>query len=283
MAEKSLSEVLGKAAAAHAAAPAPAAKTGDAVATVTEATPAADVSADDLDDDGIPIGLREESEQEPEKADAAKAPETQEPWTKQAYLSEKKKRQEAERQALESKAKLEAIQQLQQQGEPKAKPKSNDELDIEFWANPRKAIETARETAVRELLDRELRKSVRRAAKAHEDWAERAAEFDEVAKKDPALEQEMLDADDPAEFAYQHVGVLRERKGTANLVEYRAKLKEETRREVLAEIEAKTKAKAADASQIVTSNASARGSGAGTAPAWSGPTPLSELVGLKRR
>jgi hypothetical protein len=279
MAEKSLSQVL-QSKSAPAAAPTPTpAPTGDAAPAAVEATPAGadEGGPEDFDENGAPLAEEKSSEGAPAKTTEG----DKEPWTKKAYLAEKSKRQEAERKAIEAQARFETLQQLRQPSD-QPKQKTQEELDIEFWANPRKAIKDAQEAAVKEVMERELRKSVNRAKKTHADWQEHAEEFDKIAPVGSQLYHEMLQADDPAEFAYLHVETIKETKGLSNLADYKARLKEDARKELLEEIEDKAKSEIADAKKTVNSNAGARGSGAGTAPAWSGPRPLREIVKARR-
>lgn len=157
-------------------------------------------------------------DKEPEKeADKAEVKDAEPPaaenkeevWTKKAVLDERKKRQ-----ALESE-----ISELK-----KAKPNNESQEPAQISIEDRLWQERA-------ILTREA------ALDKYEDYEEMETLFTDMAKENPALSTELRNASNPAKFAYTQAKNHNEAKKLSD-PDYIQKMKDNIRKEVLAEIEA---------------------------------------------
>lgn len=185
-----------------------------------------------------------------EAASAPPAPEESNVPVK-ALQEERRKRRELEQQ-------LEAMQrQFAAQQQPPA-----DSTPDGFWDNPQGAIAQQ----VQQMLTvRELTKSINRAKTRHNDFDTAFEEFNRLEALNPALTQQALASDDPAEFAYQTV------KRAAEVAQYGSidALLEAKR----AEWEAELRAKAPQPRQTFPTSTVSDGSVASRGgPVWAGPT-----------
>lgn len=110
---------------------------------------------------------------------------------KAGITAERKKRQEAERQAAEYRSKLEALQN------PKKAP---DVLE-----DPEGYRRTVNEDVEAKLEDQRVNMSAAMARKAHADFDEVMAEWPELMQADPSIYKKAATQELPAEWAYQYV------------------------------------------------------------------------------
>ena len=192
-------------------------------------------------------------EPEPTGDDSAPpAPEaTQESHTVplQVLLDERAKRQEAES-SLASFEKQNAADET----------KVADENRPEFLDDPDEYLKNFKADIYRDIQDQQIRRSVSAAKEAHKDYDAVIEQWNEAVQANPVLEGQMRGSMDPAEFAYKAGKAYAETKDMGDLSEYRAKIKDQVRAELIEEAK-KTKADEA-AQRIIPSNASARGAGA---------------------
>lgn len=214
-----------------------------------------------------------------------------------ALKSERQKRQEAQRlsdkQAAEIefyKSQLQALQQnpaaQQRPTETKQAEQSRDELEAEFWKDPI-AFQEKRDQAVRQEMSRafinqRISESRTRAKSTHQDYDDAAAAFDEAARENPALMQQFVEHIDPCSFAYTAgKQLLQIREHGGDLGKMREAIKAELRAEL--ESEYRTKGAIAAAENVSTSNVGAgRSSGNTNSPVFTGPTPMSAILGAGR-
>lgn len=154
--------------------------------------------------------------------------EAKEPWTKAAYMSEKRKRQELER-------------KLAQQ-ERKPLPDAIDDPD--GFASSLREEMAMTAFGIKTELSQELMREL------HDDYDEKEAAFMELAQDNPSLIQELQAASNPARFAYETATKHAELQQLKDVDGYKAKLRSELEAELRAEIlgekqakEAKTEAK----------------------------------------
>lgn len=173
----------------------------------------------------------EEKEQEPE-AEAVKEPEEKEPWTKAAYMSEKKKRQELERKLAEV--------------EQKPLPDAID--DPEGFSNALRSELATTAFSIKTELSQDLMREL------HDDYDEKEAVFMELAQDNPSLVQELREASNPARFAYETAKKHEELQQLKDVDSYKAKLRKELeaelRKEIMGEKEAKDAKEAEKASAL---------------------------------
>lgn len=180
-----------------------------------------------------------------------------------AIREEREKRQNLER---ELEALKTQFQSLQQPKEPEAPPPSLWE-DEQGWAQHNRQA-TVGEARFQSRLDM----SEMMAAQAHDDFDDMQAKFNEMAQQNPAIVQQALQSRHPWEAAYKIAknAVSAAELGATNVEELKAKLREE----LMAEIQAQPASPALPATLTNQRNVGAR-----SGPAWSGPRPLSELLG----
>jgi hypothetical protein len=181
-----------------------------------------------------------------------------------ALVAERQKRQDYERQLAEARA-------------PKAEAKP-PETPPDFWEDPEGALKRMSEGFEEKLARERVRISETLLAGQHEDFAEVRDHFVKIAHANPALAAQMWAADNPAEFAYKT--------GKAALMIAKVgdplKLEETLRAEIRAEFDKTVEARVAAAlkkrADIPPSLGSMPGGGGVKESAWSGPTPLSDVL-----
>lgn len=269
MAAQSMKEILSTKtapSAAPAAAPVAAAEepTGD-----TSATPANEDASDEAEEG--------DEEEVPTQSEPAKEqPNKHVP--REALIGERKKRQQAEQQLAELRGRLSALEQMRTQAPaPTPKPEPKPEFD---WTDPdgyvEKKVRAAIEADRAERWKLDLEESTRELRAQHEDYPDAEAAFLEASRSNPVLVEQFRRARNPAKFAYDAGKTYLQVKDVGSLDDLRERIRTEER----AKIEAELKAKSAElaAAAIPTSNAGARGSGAGTAPAIE-PKSLKDILG----
>lgn len=177
----------------------------------------------------------------------------------------------------ELKAQLEQMQAFMAQQSQQRQPK---EPDPDFWDDPQAFIQRQFQQFGPQLMSQwqqqqqiqRIDQSEQAFRASHPDFDEKLAAFREATQANPRLAQEMMQAPDPAEFAYSRgkTALELQRYGSVDqlLAAERAKWEQE--------------AKAAlnpHAPSLPNSTASDSSVGARTGPAWSGPKPLGELLG----
>jgi hypothetical protein len=143
----------------------------------------------------------------------------------------------------------------------------------EFYSNPTKFIQSRIDSKTSNLR-LELSEEMMRAA--HPDYDETIKSFSEAVESNPSLVHQFNAAPNPAKFAYDYCKTFAKVRGVGSFEDLEKKI----RAEVEAEYEEKAKKAAVitAAENTTTSSAGARGSGATTEPAYTGPTPLSKLA-----
>lgn len=222
---------------------------------------------------------KEQGEQQPEAVEAAPDAQDAPPASEQepshipvaALKDERTKRQQAETERQELAARLQQyeayFQQLQQQA-----PQTDEEPD------PIDALTAQIEQSVMSKVQHQhLTDKVNMTEVfARQKWAdydEKVELFKAEAQKNPFLVQQLMQAPNPAEYAYQvseQIAVARNYGGTAPS---REQLEAEIRQKIMAEIGMSPKPTAP------TSLASERSVGSRSGPAWSGPTALGDILG----
>jgi hypothetical protein len=105
------------------------------------------------------------------------------------------------------------------------------------------------------------------------DYDEKVELFKEEAKKNPYLVQQLMQAPNPAEYAYQVSEQIAVARNYGGAQPSREQLEAEIRQKIMAEIGMSPKV------QAPTSLASERSVGSRGGPAWSGPTALGDILG----
>jgi hypothetical protein len=192
-----------------------------------------------------------------------------------ALKAERVKRQELE-------ARLEQYERLlkqQQQSQPEAEPEAGFYEDPEGFVNRRLSAVEEKHLQRTALMSEELVKA------QFPDYADAAKAFVEVAQADPALAYQMKTSPNPALFAYQMGKQIAEARALqADPTSYRAKIEADIRAKIEAEYAEKAKADEKLSLAARQSINSARdGGGRFKAETFTGPTPLSQILGPKRR
>jgi vacuolar-type H+-ATPase subunit I/STV1 len=183
-----------------------------------------------------------------------------------ALLDERRKRQELEQR----------IQQMEQQYQNRP---AEPEQPSDFWEDPNTFLESRfnqfGQTLLQQWEARQAQTAADRAeaaAKAkYSDYDDAFAKFREQVSINPALVQELQRAADPAEFAYSRGKQALELASVGDLDAYKAKIR--------AEIEAELRAQSPISPTLPTTTAGQRSVGERNGPGWSGPQPLSSILG----
>lgn len=202
---------------------------------------------------------------EPAAQQPAKQPETQQFTEKERAFLAAAQEERRKRQALEQQL---ATLQKQPEGEKKT-----------FWDSPDEALQSFQQQVQQAILQTRLNTAEAIAKNKYKDFAENVAEFEQVAQSVPGLAQQMMNAADPAEFAYQVGKRQKELKQIGDIEEYKMKIQRETRAQLEAEFKAKEAERAALAANLTPSLSDTRGSGQTTRPVFTGPTPLDSILG----
>lgn len=176
---------------------------------------------------------------------------------------ERGKRQELERRLAAAEAKL----------NPPA-PRPDPTVDAPAWAEHVERSVDARITTVR------LDTAEAIARSRYPDFQEKANIFVQMVGADPSLNQRMISASDPAEFAYQTAKAALERhqwEQAGGADGMRAKIAAEERAKVEAEYKAKSDAAAKLRSNLPGSLSDVQGAATARA-AWTGPPPLDDIL-----
>lgn len=179
-----------------------------------------------------------------------------------ALQDERRKRQELE-------ARLQMLEQQSRQ------PQQPQEMP-DFWENPNAVISNQVDQAVSQALQRwqvqqlqEKADMAEAAARAkYQDYDDAFAKFREQIEVNPSLIQQMRQANDPAEFAYQRG---KQAIDMADPDTYRAKIEAEVR----AKLEAEMLARPQSLPQTTAGLRSVAGRGG---PEWTGPTDLKSIL-----
>lgn len=191
-----------------------------------------------------------------------------------ALLGERRRRQEAEARIAELEASFRQPQATAQQQQ--AIPDMFEEPDAyTAWVKEeakREAIAEVQAIAKQTTFEARLEVSEMLAREKHADFEEKLSVFADLVQQNPALRGELMRAQNPAEYAYTTAKNYAEVKelGTLDMVA----LKEKLRAEILAEETAKLPRASAPTKLVNERNVGSR-----AGPSWSGPKPLSELLG----
>lgn len=216
-------------------------------------------------------GEQEQPAIEPEAPQDGPPPSEQEPAhiPFAALKDERAKRQHAEaerQQALERLQQYEAY--YQQQNAPAAPDLETDpvafiaaQVQQQLMPQVQQQILTARVEVAEQM-----------ARQKWADYDEKVEHFKEAVKANPYLLQELTASPNPAEYAYNAANQMLEARQYGTATPSRAQLEAEIRQQIMAEIGIPQR-------QAPTSLANERSIGSRSGPAWSGPTPLSEILG----
>lgn len=144
-------------------------------------------------------------------------------WKYAAYKDERAKRQELERRLQELESKIPKVEESE-------KPNAYDD--------PEAALKYQNDKFERARLEDKLDLSRSMMLELKDDYQDREDEFVEIAKADPDLGKKMLQSSNPAKFAYDHVGKVRQQKeleSIGSIDDFKAKL----RAEIMAELKQK--------------------------------------------
>lgn len=187
------------------------------------------------------------------------------------YLTEKRKRQELEQQVAAMQAEFARVQAQSQSAQP--------EQPVDFWDNPNEAMaRSAREAAqaaIREYQQAQTVERINASEKAardrHADYDDAFRAFHQAAQANPALIQQMTSESDPAEFAYRKgkTALQLEQVGSIDelIAAERAKWEQEARAAIPQPAQTFPQTTATDGSVA-----------ARTGPAWTGSTPIDQLL-----
>ncbi len=165
-------------------------------------------------------------------------PNDDEPWTKTAYLDEKRKRQDATARAEAAEARLAEMQKTSQA------PTQEPEEVPDIFTDQGKYTDYVNKQVTQQVEDVRIEMSREFMRMQDSDYDAKEQEFVQLAKENPQLTNEVFKHAMPAKFIVETVNKARELKKLENVDEYKSKLKAEMKAELFAEWEAEAKAKA---------------------------------------
>jgi hypothetical protein len=193
-----------------------------------------------------------------------------------ALKDERSKRQRIEqehRQALERLQQYEAyFQQANQQPEPGVDPEQDPLEWITQQVAQQVLSQVQPQTQQQQLMMRGY-VSEQFARQKWPDYDDKAEVFKQEAERNPFLYRELMNADDPASYIYTAANnIVAARTYGTTAPPSEAEIEARLREKIMAEI-------GINRPSVPTSLASAQSRGSRSGPAWSGPAPLSDLLG----
>lgn len=195
---------------------------------------------DDLDnflEDGIEAEPEQQTEvvaeveaDEPETVETEEAPtasieETKEPAPETVPLSAL---MGIKSENKELKAQLEAL---------KAQAQPKEEIDI--FDNPDGFKNEVLTTAQQMALNAKFEMSEMLVRDKHDDYDQKAEQFEQMVKADPSLYYQMIQSPNPAKYVYDHVSKVEKMSQFENIDAYESAMREKIRAEIMAEFETK--------------------------------------------
>lgn len=160
-------------------------------------------------------------------------------------------------------------------------PAAPAEQPKKFWDDPEGALSKHEKEIRAVAMQTKIATAEMIARSKYQDYDRELAVFHELAKTTPALVQQLLAAQDPAEFAYRTGKVHRELREAGGLDQLRAKIESETRAKVEGELRAKEEARqkeiSAQRAALPPTLSDARG-GTQNRVSWGGPPSLDEVL-----
>lgn len=151
-----------------------------------------------------------------------------------------------------------------------------------FWDDPEAALKAQEQKIEGIVTQTRLTTAEAIARGKYTDFDEKVAIFQEVLQKTPGIYQQWLASADPAEYAYQLGKNHQELQAVGSIEGLRAQITKETEARVRAQVEAELKAKyeaAAKERAALPGSLSDARSTAQNRPVWSGPPPMSDILG----
>jgi hypothetical protein len=200
---------------------------------------------------------------------ASPAPKDEPPLEHPALIGERRRRQEAERQLQELQQQLAAAQQPPQ---PAPSIWEDEEGALRHFGS--QVVDVATQQAT---FNARLDMSEMLVRQQNSDFEEIKGRFLEMMRENPVLQQQALSDAHPWNFAYQYVKKADRVKelGAVDVADLEAKLREKIKAELQAEA---VQAVASPAPVVPPTLSTERNVGSRTGPAWSGPTPLADVL-----
>ena len=196
-----------------------------------------------------------------------------------AHLAEREKRQAAEAEAKELRRQLEQrnAQWAQQQAKENAPKRPDPYEDPEGAREYDQAMFDAR------MIDQKVNMSAEITRQANADYDDVMQDWQQLAQSDPAYHRSLYETavrqNSPAGWVYNKMKEMRVAREVGDPQEYRTKVEAEIREQLAAEQAAKAEEKANADAQIPQSLAGTPSAAAPRGKAWSGQTPLGNLIG----
>lgn len=192
-----------------------------------------------------PEPAKEAAPQAEQKKQEASQPEATDPASPSRtvplpeLLSEREKRQEAQRQIAELQGQLQAFQQMAQQ----RPPQPQQEQQPDWYASPEQAAQAMQQTIqnqfTQQIYQTRLVLSEQMLRAQHSDYDEVSRVFADQAQNDQNLLRQLFEHPAPAQFAYQVGRQIQLMSKIGNdPSSYEARIREEERQKVLAELKA---------------------------------------------
>lgn len=172
-------------------------------------------------------GVKPEEEKGEPPASETKKEQEPESWTKTAAFDERRKRQELEKKYQQLEAELAALRQPNQQESKVERPNVFDD--------PENAFNYSENLVEQKAFARLVKYSEAEMREKYSDYDDLSDEFMKLAQQNPVLKQELFNAPNPAKFAYNTAKNYLEAQKFSD-PNYKEKLKEDIRKEVLAEL-----------------------------------------------
>ena len=233
-------------------------------APTTEEAPKEETPPEEAKDETGEEAKTEESEEKPEETkeeEKAEPPSAEDKTKEQAGLITALMDERGKRQALQKEN-----EDLKAKGEP----------EKDFFEDPEGHMAKLKEELQTDTTNRFVDLTVDLARKTHEDFNEVMEGWKDVVDANPAILNQVMTSGNPGEESYRIAKQYRDMQEIGDPAAYKAKLKEEIKADVLKELK-----ESGNTQVLPESLAEERNVGERKGPAFSGPTPLSEVLGQK--
>ncbi len=238
----------------------------------TEDAPQPETIGQPRDDSGRFASAEPGEEQQAEQpaAEEGPPPSEQEPShiPFAALKDERAKRQQIEAERQQMADRLQQYEAYFQQLQAAEQPEEQDPIQ----AITSHVLSTVQQQNEMQMLTVRVEFAEQLARQKWADYDDKVEHFKEAVKANPYLLQELKAAPNPAEYAYNAANKMLEAKQYGTASPSREQLEAEIRAKIMAEIGMPQR-------QAPTTLATERSVGARSGPAWSGPTPLGDILG----
>lgn len=211
-----------------------------------------------------------------DKTAAPAAPKEEMTDKERAFMAAAKDERE-KRQRLE--AEIAIMRASTQSNAASQQPQQQPVVTKTFWDDPEAYLKGIEQNIQGVTLKVRLDTSEQIARSRYPDFQEKMGVFGEIVKANPAVGAQLIQAPDPAEFAYKLAKNQQELQQVGNLDALREKIEKETRIKLEAEFKQREEAKQTERAALPGSLSNVTGVGGNSGkPVWGGPPSLDNIL-----